>query len=447
MAIKTVISTGGNFNVAGTWEPSGVPVAGDYIVLGATSGNLNIPSAYNTPSLVGLEVNPSYGATLSFAAVTSTINLGNLVNSVSQATASLIVQRNLKISGLTVTQFNLFPTQQAFLTSNGFTFSTGFLIQCPSGTVSLIDGATFSGSSITFGLNGIFNGGDITLWNVTSFTPPANLNLRAPNKVYIRSNAATITHTNGSWGQSHFVYDIPSTTNYSIPSGGIRLSGASGSTIEFLQRPNFTGAGTWSGLPLMTTQTGISSQGQVLDGTDTLIMSENFTWASVSLFTPGQVGQTMPYQEKRHSFPKGLSTSFLNISAPIISSSYNQYSTASIISSGGTITASNVQLIGFRTITIVGTSSNASYLRLSPDNNYVFGSLQSSTYPSIDNVIMSITPSVPVNITITGETGIVNTELRDINLANKRVLVGDSVTLTRSTGFINNINTSYTYVN
>lgn len=68
MAIKTIVPAGGNFNVAATWSPSGVPVAGDYIVGDALSGNLTLTATPLT-TYAGFD----------FTNYTKTITLGSFI--------------------------------------------------------------------------------------------------------------------------------------------------------------------------------------------------------------------------------------------------------------------------------------------------------------------------------------------------------------------------------
>lgn len=70
MATKTVKAAGGNSNAAGTYEPEGVPGAGDDVILAPTSGNFTIAAAMACRSFVE---QVGYTATLTHNAFTCTI--------------------------------------------------------------------------------------------------------------------------------------------------------------------------------------------------------------------------------------------------------------------------------------------------------------------------------------------------------------------------------------
>ncbi len=75
-AIKT--STGGNWNTAGTWSPTGVPAANDTVII--SSGTVTID--VNTNAIDSLNINS--GAVLQFGSTSGSFTLdvdGNIINS------------------------------------------------------------------------------------------------------------------------------------------------------------------------------------------------------------------------------------------------------------------------------------------------------------------------------------------------------------------------------
>ena len=261
MPTRTVSNTGGNWNATTTWVGGVVPIASDDVAFTATSGNLTVN--VSTAQLVGINFT-SYVGTITFSGfninVAGTVNLGT--GGYTQAGAS----GGLNINGTTS------------LTTNGVTWTRGFVFSGAAGTLTLVD--TLNVSNLVIGPNtGVYT------INSNSINIFGNLTLGsvAANTVVVEGTTTINLKGTGTWSSAN-ASGNPVGVNINIDAGantvtctgvlGIgRQSGsmtfayisgtvnATGATLHFNRASstttvNLTSAVTWGAI--LISQTGIT---------------------------------------------------------------------------------------------------------------------------------------------------------------------------------------------
>ncbi len=295
---ETKTSTGtGNWNTAATWSPSGVPLAGDAVII-QTGHNVTLNTS--SASLLSLTINT--GGTLTstgaytFNATTIAVNGLYYNGSTGTITGTMTVNSGgtyqHAINGGTIKT----ATWNAGSTCN----ISGVTSTLPSGFSQSFSNLTWSSTNTSAisiaptAINGDFNittggGTDKTLRiNTTPFTIGGNLNLSGSANLQISSSTQRTLTVNGDFSMTSGKLDFGTSTkigtlnikgDYSHTGGTITESGSSSGAIVFngSTTQTFTSGGTVSGLINYTVNSGTTLQ---MADASTVINGNTFTLSS-----------------------------------------------------------------------------------------------------------------------------------------------------------------------
>ena len=295
---ETKTSTGtGNWNTAATWSPSGVPLAGDAVII-QTGHNVTLNTS--SASLLSLTINT--GGTLTstgaytFNATTIAVNGLYYNGSTGTITGTMTVNSGgtyqHAINGGTIKT----ATWNAGSTCN----ISGVTSTLPSGFSQSFSNLTWSSTNTSAisiaptAINGDFNittggGTDKTLRiNTTPFTIGGNLNLSGSANLQISTSTQRTLTVNGDFSMSGGKLDFGTSTkigtlnikgNYSHTGGTMTESGTSSGAIVFngSTTQTLTSGGTISGLINYTVNSGTTLQ---MTDASTVVSGNSFTLSS-----------------------------------------------------------------------------------------------------------------------------------------------------------------------
>lgn len=425
MAVKTVASGGGNFNVGSTWVGGVAPVNGDNIVVDASSGNLTLTA--NTVSLIGADFT-GYTGTLQLSSYYINFGLAGQLGITLSATMTINRTSGYFLLGNSMT-FTSNGKAVAIDTANSATITL-------SGTMSIINHQST-------GRTTIFNGANMEFLGSNLASIP-QLNLLSPYKYFIRpTGSLTIGNSSETLLSCYYVFDTINSVSLNAP---IKLG--SGSNLEFAQAASWTGNGVINQKPSVSFYFSSSASATLIN-----TAGIEFWQLDIQPATTTTLTLNVPYQIKATN---------------ILAHNHNSSSTA-LTSSRGTInilgaggfSASNVWIQG--NFTTVAASSNPqnmisanTSLRLDSGPTYYVNNLQViGTDVSKPGILSSYTASTTTNMYIAGGTSsFSNSQITDItNLGTSQyALTANGNILTRTSGFISSASagggeTSATFVN
>ncbi len=369
MAVKTVASGGGNFNVGATWVGGVAPVALDSIVANATSGNLTLSA--NTVNLTGADFT-GYTGTLALATFNFQLNSGSVILG----------------SGMTITKTagnngQIVANGAISLTSNGITIPqiNGNNLITLTGTASINNS---QGGTQWTGANVVFTGPALTnQWTIAS-----------PYKLILRPTAGAMTISTVAFNP---VCNLQiDTTSTITPDGPFFIDTATTSTLEITQQTVWA-----SGYPKLYLSSGntlninaytysINFVEIISQGTSALVDKLNILSASISsdiiaVYPSTPVGQTTHQLTLGGSYSIPMKT----LQVPSFLNNNTIAQKAGIISLGAfTYSVSNYLLIG-------GAGSNRSQIT---------GTSPSTATIAFSGNTYSITNAIINNVRFTGTT-------------------------------------------
>ena len=208
--------TNGNWNTAGSWSPIGVPVAGDDVTIGGTSGSsYTVTLNVNTPALDSLTMNFSNGAnTATLAIGTNTLNV-NGTGVGATDTLATSANNNITISGGGI-------LNAGTLSLGGTLTGTGAGAGTSAGTINSV--AT-NGTSIISGSGKIMaSGGTLDVFGTIQSGVVLSMNVNAGSDLKIEGTATSAAPI--SFTSSNQTLEIGASANLTINGG--QQTGAGG---------------------------------------------------------------------------------------------------------------------------------------------------------------------------------------------------------------------------
>ena len=279
MATRTISNTGGNWNAVGTWVEGVVPINGDAVVATATSGQLTVNVA-------------SACTSIDFTNYTNTLTMSNGLT----VGGNVTLVTSMTIAGASA----LTITTTATLTSNTKTWPNALTFNGSSGTITLADAWTVTGTVSTGIANGVYNGFSITIGGglaATSTMAPGTTNFIL-NGTGTWSGAGSIANnltinTAGTITIGNIVYRIGTltyTTGTVITTGSI-LTIVTGTTLN-------TNGIIWNNITFTASTTHTLTSNLTLSGTwlqnGGVVLTVNGFQVNVgSAITSGGAGSTL----------------------------------------------------------------------------------------------------------------------------------------------------------
>lgn len=303
MATQTVSATGGNFSATGTWVSGVVPLAGDDVVLNATSGQLTLdvttpvlrsfictgftgtlthnaavtlnlggssaPVGNITLIFVGTETYTLGNATTSAIVITDTSGTANTCTFASKTIGNLTINNGTTTTTQVNSSYGQGSAATTTLSQGGFSITGGTFVSMGLFVRTSTTACTFNPGSSTIDING--TGTCMNISNTTNLTIPTNtatfvftnstINITAVGVNFNGSSISITSNAGVNWTNSttikNFTYapTTPGTGNvFKITSGIAGITCTGNATFTGAASPNrvFVGSSVLSQTTTMT---------------------------------------------------------------------------------------------------------------------------------------------------------------------------------------------------